>query len=176
MFLEILQSSQEKSHARDSFSIKLQASYFKKFEVIWNIFNIFEVRFLRTLFFSKTHPVVASEKRLQKNNYNGLFFMTHQNAYPKCQILVSYLKQVSIPEQEFLILYPFHDGGPSHIKTSPLICSAKDWAGVYIIGTIAKFLRTFFLQNTSMRLLLSMHCIKDDWVRNTNYNSLGEFS
>ena len=88
--------------------------------------------------------MVASEKRLQKNNYNGLFFMTHQNAYPKCQMLVSYLKQVSIPEQEFLILYPFHDGGPSHIKTSPLICSANDWTGVYIIGTIAKFLRTFF--------------------------------
>ena len=29
----------------------------------------------------------------------------------------------------------FHDGGHYHIETSPLICSAYQWAGFYMIGT-----------------------------------------
>ena len=33
------------------------------------------------------------------------------------------------------MLQLFHDGGPYHIQTSPLICSANQWNGFYIIGT-----------------------------------------
>ena len=29
----------------------------------------------------------------------------------------------------------FHDGGPYHIETSPLIYKANQWTGFYIIGT-----------------------------------------
>ena len=29
----------------------------------------------------------------------------------------------------------FHDGGPYHINTSPLICRANQWTGFYMIGT-----------------------------------------
>ena len=29
--------------------------------------------------------------------------------------------------------WPFHDGGRSHIETSPLICSANQWTGFYMI-------------------------------------------
>ena len=29
----------------------------------------------------------------------------------------------------------FHDGGPYQIETSPLICSASQWTGFYMIGS-----------------------------------------
>ena len=29
--------------------------------------------------------------------------------------------------------WPFHDGGRYHIETSPLICSANQWTGFYMI-------------------------------------------
>ena len=29
--------------------------------------------------------------------------------------------------------WPFHDGGRSHIETSPLICSANQWTGFYMV-------------------------------------------
>ena len=29
----------------------------------------------------------------------------------------------------------FHNGGPYHIETSPLICCANKWTGLYMIGT-----------------------------------------
>ena len=29
---------------------------------------------------------------------------------------------------------PFHDGGRYHIETSPLICSANQWTGFYMIS------------------------------------------
>ena len=29
----------------------------------------------------------------------------------------------------------FHDGGPYHIETSPLICRANQCTGLYMIGT-----------------------------------------
>ena len=29
----------------------------------------------------------------------------------------------------------FHDGGPYHIETSPLICTVNQWTGFYMIGT-----------------------------------------
>ena len=28
----------------------------------------------------------------------------------------------------------FHDGGPYHTETSPLICSVNQWTGFYMIG------------------------------------------
>ena len=28
-----------------------------------------------------------------------------------------------------------HDGGPYYIETSPLICTANQWTGFYMIGT-----------------------------------------
>ena len=28
----------------------------------------------------------------------------------------------------------FHNGGPYHIETSPLICSTDQWTGYYLIG------------------------------------------
>ena len=31
------------------------------------------------------------------------------------------------------VLNFFHDGGRYHIETSPLICSANQWAGFYMI-------------------------------------------
>ena len=30
---------------------------------------------------------------------------------------------------------PVHDGGPYHVETSPLICTAISWIGFYLIGT-----------------------------------------
>ena len=33
------------------------------------------------------------------------------------------------------VLSFFHDGGPYHIETRPLICSANQWTGFYMIGT-----------------------------------------
>ena len=32
-------------------------------------------------------------------------------------------------------LYLFHDGGPYHIETSSLTCTANQWTGFYMIGT-----------------------------------------
>ena len=43
-------------------------------------------------------------------------------------VLVSQLKP-------YFFFYFFHDRGPYHIETSPLICSANQWAGFYMIGT-----------------------------------------
>ena len=40
-------------------------------------------------------------------------------------------------------LYLFHDGGPYHVETSPLIYSANQWTGFYKIGTfVIKELKT----------------------------------
>ena len=32
-------------------------------------------------------------------------------------------------------VYLFHDGGPYHRETSPLLSSANQWIGFYVIGT-----------------------------------------
>ena len=34
---------------------------------------------------------------------------------------------------KFFITNLFHDGGRYHVKTSPLICSAYQWTGFYMI-------------------------------------------
>ena len=37
-----------------------------------------------------------------------------------------------------------YDGGPYHMETSPLICSANQWTGFYIVGTsVMKELKIF---------------------------------
>ena len=33
------------------------------------------------------------------------------------------------------LVYLFHDGGPYHVETSPLIRSANLWTGFFMIGT-----------------------------------------
>ena len=40
-----------------------------------------------------------------------------------------------IPAFTVLTFTIFHDGGPYHIETSPLICRADHWNGFYVIGT-----------------------------------------
>ena len=38
----------------------------------------------------------------------------------------------------------FHDGGPYHVETRPLICPANQWTGFYMIGTfVMKKIRVF---------------------------------
>ena len=29
----------------------------------------------------------------------------------------------------------FHDGGPNHLETNPLICRGNQWTGFYVTGT-----------------------------------------
>ena len=42
------------------------------------------------------------------------------------------------------ILSLFYDGGPYHIETSPLICTANQWTGLYMVGTsVMKELNVF---------------------------------
>ena len=43
-------------------------------------------------------------------------------------------------------VYPSHDGGHYHIETSPLICSANQWTGFYMItASVMKGLRVLAL-------------------------------
>ena len=55
----------------------------------------------------------------------------------------------------------FHDGGPYHIGTSPLICSANQWTGFYMKGTsVIKELickRMQFLKQINSRLDILLH-------------------
>ena len=41
----------------------------------------------------------------------------------------------------------FHDGGPYHIDTNPLVCSANQWTGFYMIDLRYELMKTIvFLQ------------------------------
>ena len=41
-----------------------------------------------------------------------------------------------LPLNSLIFIYAlFHDRGPFHIETGPLICSANEWTGFYMIGT-----------------------------------------
>ena len=51
----------------------------------------------------------------------------------------------------------FHDGGPHHIETSPLICSPKQWTGFYMIGTF--IMNELKVESESFRLLLFLFVI-----------------
>ena len=42
------------------------------------------------------------------------------------------------------IVQIFHEGSPYHVETSPLICRANHWTGVYVMGTsVMKELKAF---------------------------------
>ena len=36
----------------------------------------------------------------------------------------------------YFVLEHFHDGVPYHIETSPLLCSANQWTGFYMVGPL----------------------------------------
>ena len=51
----------------------------------------------------------------------------------------------------------FHDGGPYHIETSPLICSANQWAGFYMLETsVMKELRVMSYNITWYKISLKL--------------------
>ena len=57
--------------------------------------------------------------------------------FQKCFMLIESVATVSVLSHMLinLFLLLFHDGGPYHIETSPLIFRASQWAGFYVIGT-----------------------------------------
>ena len=58
--------------------------------------------------------------------------------YTKIRIKVSFKLKTGISHFIVLLIfsvYLFQDVGLYHIETSPLICSANQWTGFYIIGT-----------------------------------------
>ena len=55
---------------------------------------------------------------------------------------------------------PFHDGGPYHIETSHLVCSANQWTGFYMVQTsvmkeLKRIYSNLFLFQASARLRFS---------------------
>ena len=58
-------------------------------------------------------------------------YQIQQKIRKKMKGLSKYVKQVIWS----MIFELFHDGGRYHIETSPLICSANQWAGFYMITT-----------------------------------------
>ena len=55
----------------------------------------------------------------------------------------------------------FHDGGPYHIETSPLICSANQWTGFYIYNNDPRhervnriFTEYYIIENVNINLRL----------------------
>ena len=48
----------------------------------------------------------------------------------------------------------FHGGGPCHIETSSLICSANQWIGFYMIGitVLKELIHPFFLLNLQLNI------------------------
>ena len=48
-----------------------------------------------------------------------------------------------------VLAYLFHNAGPYHIETSPLICIANQWTGFYMIGA-------------SVMKELNLSCIQDE--------------
>ena len=62
------------------------------------------------------------------------------------QLFLKFLRDISIWIRDYEFFKPclqcicpelFHDGGPYHIETSPLICRANQWTGFFMIGTSA---------------------------------------
>ena len=74
-------------------------------------------------------------------------YQIQQKIRKKMKGLSKYVKQV-IWSMTFEL---FHDGGRYHIETSPLICSANQWAGFYMISTsVMKALSNSFQPSQTM--------------------------
>ena len=50
---------------------------------------------------------------------------------------------------------PFHDGGPYHIKTSPLFCYANQWAGFY--NSLKKSMEVHFDRSKIFIFIFTTH-------------------
>ena len=63
--------------------------------------------------------------------------------------------------QSFFTLHlTLHDEGPYHIKTSPLICRANQWAGFYMVGaSVMKNLNT--LKNLNQAFFSNKNTLRD---------------
>ena len=60
----------------------------------------------------------------------------------------------------------FHGGGPYYVETNPLICSADQWTGFYMIRTsVMKELNEYYFHNTYCWFCCSdiLSLIKDVW-------------
>ena len=58
-----------------------------------------------------------------------------------------------------------HSGGPNHIETNPLICSANQWIGFYMIETsVMKELISFFLKQRGNQF--EPHYVKPQFLWN----------
>ena len=57
----------------------------------------------------------------------------------------------------------FHEGGPYHIDTSPLICRPSQWTGFYMIGSSAMKELTYHnkISMIGLILLMSFHWLRD---------------
>ena len=51
------------------------------------------------------------------------------------QLFISKSKMIFRDLKRFAYFKPFYDGGPSHLETSPLICSENQCSGFYMVGT-----------------------------------------
>ena len=61
------------------------------------------------------------------------FWQGSEHAYAQQMFTFCVTVEVSILTNTIRKL--FHDGGPYHIETSPLTCSANQWTGFYMIRT-----------------------------------------
>ena len=57
----------------------------------------------------------------------------------------------------------FHDGGPYHIETSPLIRKANRWTGFFMIGTsvMKKFICAIYLKLQIYHVTLFEHTLAE---------------
>ena len=72
--------------------------------------------------------------------------------------LLVHLKSGEIEVNSLKWSWPFHDGGPCHIETSLLICSANQWAGFYMItafkGQTLTFQKSCFIYLNGSPLIM----------------------
>ena len=60
----------------------------------------------------------------------SIFIWYGQSPLQKSVIVFLFLKLI-----KNMLVQHFHDRGLNHKETSPLICSANEWTGFYVIGT-----------------------------------------
>ena len=66
-----------------------------------------------------------------------------------------------IKNSEISVLTLFHDGGPNHIETSPLISRANQWAGFYIIRISAMKELSYFVKQIKFFSKLDAKTVTD---------------